>query len=169
MFVGAILEDFHRATRDADVLAKGPPDPDALKDVFEEVASVEQDDGLVIRHVRARLATRDADGYDGVKVEVDALVANGPAKASVDIGYGDAVVPMGQPIEVPALFDGGEPLVMPAYSVEAFLAEKTETVVSGFPGKTLRRLKDFYDIAAVASSMMGNWFHSSGSMPAPVL
>ena len=79
-------------------------------------------------------------------------VANDPAKASIDIGYGDAVVPEGVEIEVPQMFDGGESLVMPAYSIEAFLAEKTETVVSGFPGNTLRRLKDFYDIATVADS-----------------
>jgi len=152
MFVGAVLEDFHRTTRDADVLAYGPPDPAQLKGAFEEIAAVELDDGVVLQHVQARLATRGADGYDGVKVVISAQVANEPAKASIDIGYGDAVVPEGEAIEVPKLFEGGEQLVMPAYSLGAFLAEKTETVVSGFPGKTLPRLKDFYDIATVTHS-----------------
>lgn len=147
MFVGAILEDFHRTTRDADVLGEGRANPDEVRAVFERIKLLEVDDGVTYQRTRTRLATRDPDGYDGVKVTVSARVAGLPASALIDIGYGDAVVPEGEEIEVPRMFDGGDELIMPAYSVEAFLAEKVETVVSGFPGKTLIRLKDFYDIA----------------------
>ncbi len=152
MYIGAVLEDFHRTTRDADMLDKGHADPDGVRAVFEEVVKVGADDGVSFTKVETRIATRDADGYDGVKVNVSARLAGLFATASVDIGYGDAVVPDGKKIEVPRMFEGGDELIMPAYSVEAFLAEKTETVMSGFPGKTMKRLKDFYDISVLTAS-----------------
>ncbi|MBT3328094.1 MAG: nucleotidyl transferase AbiEii/AbiGii toxin family protein [Gemmatimonadales bacterium] len=152
MYVGAVLEDYHRTTRDADLLDRGRADPDEIRAVFKEVVAVELDDDVSFNKLETRIATRDVDGYDGVKVEHSARVAGQFATASVDIGYGDAVVPDGEEIEVPPLFEGGDELIIPAYSVEAFLAEKTETVMSGFPGKTMKRLKDFYDIAVLIRS-----------------
>jgi len=152
MYIGAVLEDFHRTTRDADMLDEGHADADAVKAVFNEVVNVAVDDGVSFENAETRLATRDEDGYDGVKVDVSARLAGRFAAATVDIGYGDAVVPPGGMIEVPRLFDDGDELFMPAYSVEAFLAEKTETVMSGFPGKTMKRLKDFYDISILTVS-----------------
>lgn len=152
MYVGAVLEDFHRTTRDADVLDRGRADPIAIKSLFEGVADVQIDDGVRFFEVDTRLATRRRDGYDGVRVELSARVAGRFATANIDIGYGDAVVPEGGPVSVPPMFDGGDELVLPAYSLEAFLAEKAETVMSGFPGKTLIRLKDFYDLSVLTSS-----------------
>jgi hypothetical protein len=155
MYVGAVLQDFHRTTKDADMLDQGHADPDAIQEVFEDLVSVQVDDGVEFSRVESRLATREQDGYNGVKVHLSARVAGLPATASVDIGYGDAVVPDGDLVEIPRMFEGGDELVMPAYSVEAFLAEKTETVMSGFPAKTMRRLKDFYDISVLTAS----WSH----------
>jgi len=40
---------------------------------------------------------------------------------------------------------------MPGYSIEAFLAEKAETLVAGFPGAIRPRLKDFHDIRALTT------------------
>lgn len=146
MYVGAVLGDYLRTTRDADVLSPGHADPEEIRGVFEVAIAVDLADHVVYSKIEATRAERKVHGYDGVAVTVDARVAGLPASASFDIGYGDAVVPEGGRITIPPMFDGG-PLVMPAYSVEAFLAEKTETVISGFPGSTLKRLKDFYDIS----------------------
>lgn len=151
LFVGAVLGDFLRTTRDVDTLGEGHADPDGVRKVFEEVANVQLDDGVRWGRIQTRLATREGDGYDGVKLTLEANVAGLAALATMDIGYGDAVVPEPIQIVVPALFASGDPLRMPAYPVEAFLAEKAETIVSGFPGRLLRRLKDFYDISMVTA------------------
>jgi hypothetical protein len=151
MFVGAVLGTYLRTTRDADVLAPGHADPDEIRGIFEEAVAVVIDDHVVFSNVHARKAERKVEGYDGVAVTINARVADRAATASVDIGYGDAVVPSGGSVTLRPML-GTEPLVMPAYSIEAFLAEKTETVISGFPGSTERRLKDFYDISELTRS-----------------
>ena len=155
MFIGAVLEDFLRTTRDADVLGEGDPSPERMKKDFTAITAVSLDDGVQFGEIRTRRAEHDRDGYDGVEVTITALVAELPSKAKVDVGFGDAVVPPGGKVAVPPLFAGGDDLVMPAYSVEAFLAEKTETLISAFPGKILIRLKDFHDIYTLTR----RWMH----------
>lgn len=65
----------HRFTRDIDLLRRlGPPDPDEMRRRFRDIAAVPADDGLRIdpADVRATFASRETEGYDGVRVVVRA-------------------------------------------------------------------------------------------------
>ncbi len=69
MLVANLIDAPHRFTRDIDLLRRhGPPDPEALRLRFREVASLCHDDGVVFdpSGVRAVIADRGEDGLDGI-------------------------------------------------------------------------------------------------------
>ena len=96
LLVANLVDSPHRFTRDIDVLKRrGRPSADDLRRVFREIVCVAADDGIVFPKdgVRAQVASRDEDGYDGVKVFVRASVGQREVDLRVDVGLGDAVVP----------------------------------------------------------------------------
>ncbi len=154
---GALLfwvwnEDFHRPTRDIDLLSFGDNDVPHLESVFRQIVSQGEDDGLVfdVASVSGIEIKEDAD-YSGVRITGFANLKNARIPFQVDIGYGDAVVPAAEEVRLPVYLDLPAPQLR-AYPVYAVIAEKFQAMV--MLGIANSRMKDFYDIRVITQSMI---------------
>ncbi|MDT8282422.1 MAG: nucleotidyl transferase AbiEii/AbiGii toxin family protein [Gammaproteobacteria bacterium] len=153
---GALLfwiwnENFHRPTRDIDLLSYGDNDVPHLIDVFRQIVSVDNDDGLEfdVDSVTGIEIKEDTD-YPGVRVTGFVNLAKACIPYQVDIGYGDAVSPEPENAELPSFLDFPSPRLR-VYPVYVVIAEKFQAMV--MLGIANSRMKDFYDIKTIASTM----------------
>lgn len=153
---GALLfwvwnEDFHRPTRDIDLLSFGDNDVPHLVDVFRQIVSVDNNDGLVfdVDSVAGIEIKEDAD-YPGVRLTGFVNLAKARIPFQVDIGYGDAVSPEPEEAQLPSFLDFPSPQLR-VYPVYVVIAEKFQAMV--MLGIANSRMKDFYDIKTIASTM----------------
>lgn len=168
LLVANLVDAPHRFTRDIDVLRRhGRPSPDDLREMFREVVAVEASDGVAFTAggVRAVASDHDVDGYDGVKVFVRATVGSHEVDVRIDIGFGDAVVPPVTRRSLSPFLEGDESARVLAYEPEPVIAEKVETLVSGFPA-VLHRLKDIFDVVALADTHAFDGARLTGSLDA---
>jgi hypothetical protein len=94
----------HRATRDVDLLGFGDPAADTLLGTFREIMAVEVDDGVAFDVERLRVeAIREEIEYGGARLRTTAALAGARIPITVDIGFGDAVEPGVEDIELPVL------------------------------------------------------------------
>ncbi len=154
---GALLfwvwnENFHRPTRDIDLLNFGDNDVPHIESVFHQIVSQGKDDGLEFdaASVSGIEIKEDAD-YSGVRITGFANLKNARIPFQVDIGYGDAVVPAAEEVKLPVYLDLPAPQLR-AYPVYAVIAEKFQAMV--ILGIANSRMKDFYDIRVIAQSMI---------------
>jgi len=154
---GALLfwvwnENFHRPTRDIDLLSFGDNDVPHLEAVFRQIVSQDEDDGLTfdVDSVSGVEIKQDAD-YSGVRITGFANLKNARIPFQVDIGYGDAVVPAAEEVKLPVYLDLPAPQLK-AYPVYAVIAEKFQAMV--MLGIANSRMKDFYDIRVIAHTMI---------------
>lgn len=154
---GALLfrvwnEDFHRPTRDIDLLSFGDNDVSHLESVFRQIVSQDEDDGLIfdVDSVSGVVIKEDAD-YSGVRITGFASLKNARIPFQVDISYGDAVVPAAEEVKLPVYLDLPAPQLR-AYPVYAVIAEKFQAMV--MLGIANSRMKDFYDIRVIAHLMI---------------
>jgi len=139
-------EGTHRPTGDLDLLAYGPPEPAAIKQVIADICSIpEPGDGLVFDLDSITVdAMREDDKYRGVRVNMVARLENAKINLQIDVGFGDAVHPEPKRITFPCLLpDMLVPEIL-AYPPETVIAEKFEAMVRF--GEADGRLKDFNDI-----------------------
>jgi predicted nucleotidyltransferase component of viral defense system len=122
---GALLfwvwnENFHRPTRDIDLLSLGDNGVAYLVDVFREIVCVSDEDGLVfdVDSIRGIEIKADTD-YPGVRLTGLAHLANARIPFQVDIGFGDAVLPEPVSCQLPTFLDFRLPKlnVYPVYTV----------------------------------------------------
>ena len=153
---GALLfwvwnEAFHRPTRDIDLLSFGDNDVPHLVEVFRQIISVQTDDGLVfdVETVTGFEIKEGAD-YPGVRLTGFAFLAKARIPFQVDVGYGDAVVPAAEKAVLPSFLDLPSPQLR-VYPVYGVIAEKFQAMV--MLGLANSRMKDFYDIRIIASTM----------------
>ena len=151
---GAILfklwpEVLHRATWDLDLLGRGPNTIADVVAVVRGLCGIEVHDGIVYdassvggEEIRA------SDEYAGVRVRLEARLAEARIPVQVDVGFGDAVIPAPVREHYPTLLDHLQPHIL-VYPREAVVAEKLEAMVS--LGVTNSRMKDFYDVHVLAS------------------
>lgn len=99
---------------------------------------------------------RENEAYQGVRVTMTAIIAGARLPVQVDVGYGDAVTPAPQEIDYPTLLDFAPPKLR-AYPPETVVAEKFQALVE--LGMLNTRLKDFYDLWAIAAT-----FHFDGPL-----
>jgi len=135
----------HRATKDLDLLGRGTPDVDRLVTVFQEVAAVEcPEDGILFDVARIEGAPiREEAVYDGIRLQLPAVLAGARVKVQVDVGLGDVLVPPPSEVEVPPLLDLPAARLR-AYAKETVVAEKLEALV--VLGLTTSRMKDLFDL-----------------------
>jgi len=146
---GALLlttwfEDPHRPTRDLDLLGFGDGSADAMLAVWREISAIELDDGIRFdsNSFRADPIREDLE-YGGLRLRTTATMAGARIPVTVDIGFGDAVEPGIEEIELPVLLDLPAPRLR-AYPRETVIAEKFQAMV--VLGRANSRMKDFYDI-----------------------
>lgn len=96
--------------------------------------------------VRAEQITEDA-AYQGVRVNFMGYLGNARIPMQVDVGFGDPITPRAETIEYPSLLEMTSPRLR-AYPPETSIAEKYQVML--FRGRLNSRMKDFYDIWALA-------------------
>lgn len=141
--------EMYRATRDVDFLGFGDNSAKEMEKVFRELCGTPvEDDGLVFRaDTVVAEPIRDAMDYGGIRVILEARLAQARIPIQADIGFGDAVTPAAEEIEYPTLLNTPAPKVR-AYPRETVVAEKYEAVVH--LGIANSRMKDFYDLWVMA-------------------
>ena len=87
--------------------------------------------------------------YQGVQLHVTAHLDTIVQNLSMDIGFGDIIIPHPIELDYPALLDGMEDIPVMAYSLETVVAEKFQTMIA----RTVlnSRMKDFYDVYSILS------------------
>ena len=135
--------DVRRPTRDADLLVRGlVNEPEALRAVVEEIAAVPMSDGVLFDSTAMTIESirEDAD-YPGVRVKVPAGLAGARLRLTVDMSFGDPIVP--RRIDYPTLLDG-ESFALLGYPLESVIAEKAITMLS--LGDANTRDRDYADV-----------------------
>ncbi len=144
------MENPFRNTRDLDLYARGNEDAARVFEAFRAILAMQvPDDGVVFdREGLKAVPIRENLSYGGVKITTTAKLGSARIPVRVDIGFGDAITPKPQVVEYPALLDFPKPRLM-VYPRETVVAEKFEAMV--VLGLTNSRMKDFHDVAVLAS------------------
>lgn len=135
--------DVRRPTRDADLLVRGlVNEPQAIQAVVEEIATVPMPDGVAFDPAAMTIEQirEDAD-YPGVRVKLPAGLASAELRLTVDLSFGDPIVP--QRIDYPTLLDDGG-FALLGYPLESVIAEKAITMLS--LGDANTRDRDYADV-----------------------
>jgi predicted nucleotidyltransferase component of viral defense system len=146
---GALLlttwfDEPHRATRDLDLLGFGDPSDDALLAVFREVMAIAVDDGVSFDTAKLRIQPiREDQEYGGSRLSTTATLSGARIPIVVDVGFGDAVEPGAEDIDLQVLLDMPSPHLR-AYPLETVIAEKLHAMV--LLGLANSRMKDYYDV-----------------------
>jgi predicted nucleotidyltransferase component of viral defense system len=146
---GALLlttwfDEPHRATRDLDLLGFGDPSEDALLAVLREVMMIAVDDGVSFDTTKLKIQPiREDLDYGGSRLSTTALLSGARIPIVVDVGFGDAIEPGAEDIELPVLLDMPSPRLR-AYPLETVIAEKLHAMVT--LGMANSRMKDYYDV-----------------------
>jgi predicted nucleotidyltransferase component of viral defense system len=138
------FDEPHRSTRDVDLLGFGDPAHDALLEAFREVMAIEVDDGVSFDLSGLRIeAIREELRYGGSRLRTTATLAGARIAITIDVGFGDAVEPGVEDIDLPVLLDMPSPHLR-AYPPETVIAEKLHAMV--ILGMANSRMKDYYDV-----------------------
>ncbi len=138
----------HRATRDADLLGFGASDLDSLLQTFQDIASVEVDDGIRFDPTSVSIESiRKEASYAGARVLISADLAKARCKTQIDIGFGDAVTPPPVDAVYPVLIADLPAPRLRTYPVYTVIAEKLHAMA--LLGMTNSRLKDYLDVSVL--------------------
>ena len=148
---GALLYAFEefmpRPTLDIDFMgSRIDNDKENILDAFKSIASMSYpEDGITFYP-----ETMTADDitvekkYPGVRISMAANIGTYRQNMTMDVGFGDVIVPNPMRLEYPTIFDTmDEPDIM-AYSLETVVAEKFQTMIDR--GRFNSRMKDFFDL-----------------------
>jgi hypothetical protein len=142
-------DERRRATWDLDLLGRGANTVTDVVAALREICQVGGYDGIKFNPESITgEEIRAADEYAGVRVRLEARLAEARIPVQVDVGFGDSVVPAPIREDYPVLLDQAPPRVL-AYPRETVVAEKFEVMVS--LGVTNSRMKDFYDVYVLAT------------------
>jgi predicted nucleotidyltransferase component of viral defense system len=151
MLLTTWFDEPHRATRDVDLLGFGDPAHEALLGTFREVMAIDADDGVVFDLEGLAIeAIREEVEYGGSRLRTTAALAGARIPITVDIGFGDAVEPGVEDIDLPVLLDMPSPHLR-AYPPETVIAEKFHAMV--ILGRANSRMKDYYDVWILTSAL----------------
>jgi predicted nucleotidyltransferase component of viral defense system len=140
-----------RPTKDIDLLGTGDTSAEALRNVFVRLCAIEAaEDGLMfVPDSIAVEPIREDQEYGGMRVRLTANLGHVRIPLQVDIGTGDAVVPLPDVRDYPGLFELPRARCR-MYRPETSIAEKTEAMVR--LGVATSRMKDFFDVYSLAAN-----------------
>ncbi len=151
MLKGAMLfvtwpEHVFRPTGDLDLLGQGDPDSAAITELFTHICQVEvPNDGIWFDPSNLKVeAVREADEYQGVRLNLKAELDGAVIPVQVDIGFGDHVYPAPKRGNFPSLLPDLPQANILMYPPETVVAEKFEAMIRF--GEANGRIKDFHDI-----------------------
>lgn len=144
-----------RPTKDIDFLGdKISRDKETIRKAFRVICSIQcPEDGLAFDNGENDIKVEDISldkEYNGVTVSVTAHLDTIVQPFSMDIGFGDIVVPEPQELDYPLLLDDMPEVSINAYSLETVVAEKFQTMIDRALANS--RMKDFYDVYSILSS-----------------
>ena len=139
----------YRATRDVDFTGYGSSDKEEVLAALREICETPgAGDELVFDGTTLSAdAIRDDSEYDGLRIRLEARLAESRIPVQIDIGFGNAIDPPPQVAAYPTLLDDPAPRIQ-AYPLEAVVAEKFHAMV--LLGERNSRFKDFYDLHVIA-------------------
>ena len=124
MLMTTWFDDPFRPTQDLDLLGFGDPDPDAMLAVFREICTVAANDGVAFDvQALAIDRVRDELEYGGLRIKTNATLDGARIRVLIDIGFGDAIEPGLNEVDMPVLLDLPSPRLR-AYPQETVIAEK---------------------------------------------
>jgi len=118
---------------------------DTMMSAVKEIYSIDEGDGVTF--VTDTLTTDDISvekRYPGVRLTILATLGSIRQVVSMDIGFGDVVVPPPVDLEYPVMLEEDSNILIKAYSIETVIAEKLQTMVDRYARNS--RMKDFYDV-----------------------
>lgn len=145
MLFGIWSDEPHRSTQDLDLLGYGSHSIAEMERVFREICVVEcEADGLEMlpQSVHGGVIREDRK-YEGVRIQLRAMLGKARIPLQIDVGFGDAVIPSPTEIEYPTLLDFPAPRLC-AYQRETVIAEKFHAMVER--GISNSRMKDYFDL-----------------------
>ncbi|MDO8527253.1 MAG: nucleotidyl transferase AbiEii/AbiGii toxin family protein [Deltaproteobacteria bacterium] len=144
-----------RPTKDIDFLAKLETlDHSTAVKMIQKIATVAVDDGVVFYSNSVKCSNiREEGDMNALRVHFDATLGSARGAMQVDIGYKDSAFPAPIAFEYPTLLDFPAPHLK-AYCWETVIAEKFEAMIKLHTLNS--RLKDFYDIAYLATKQNFN-------------
>jgi len=135
-----------RTTTDADFFANGISRETAVAGIVAALANPHADDHVVFDPSSVRSEEMQED--KGLRISYRGSLGSSEIVGSIDIGSHAAVVPAPDLRMLTPMLEHAEPIRVQAYPLPVIVAEKYETVVARDLANT--RLKDFYDLAALA-------------------
>ncbi len=146
----------HRPTRDLDLLSLTFSELDDLERIVKDVCEIEcPEDGVLFDSGSVTSESiREELAYGGSRLKLVGYLGTARVPLQIDVGIGDAVTP--GPIEtmIPGIVSTVPGAMINGYPVETAIAEKFHAMV--VLGLTNSRMKDYFDIAFLASSMSIN-------------
>lgn len=136
-----------RPTLDIDFLATHiNNDKENIKDIFKEICSLT----TIVDGANYDADTVEVEDitvnkeYHGVRVSMGAQLDTARQRMSIDIGFGDVIIPNPQLLAFPTLIDTVPQAEIMAYSLETVLAEKFHAMIVLSLANS--RMKDFFDV-----------------------
>ena len=139
-----------RPTLDIDFMGQHiENDKENVKKVFAEIcATPYRQDGVTFHTETLRTYDIAAEKkYPGVRLSLSASIDTIRQDISMDIGFGDVVIPCPSELDYPNLIDGVPAINILAYSLETVIAEKFQTMIARAEANS--RMKDFYDLYTI--------------------
>ena len=143
---------YPRATADIDFLASDiSNDMHEIKDIFHDILRVSYKEDYITYDFNNLEVSEITTGntYKGVTVSVISYLGNVKQKISIDIGFGDIVVPNTTSMELPVILEVERP-ILNVYSKESIISEKLDAIIK--LGELNSRYKDYYDIYKLLST-----------------
>jgi predicted nucleotidyltransferase component of viral defense system len=141
-----------RPTRDMDFLgAHISRDKENIKRIMHEICSIEcEEDGMTFECGEDEIWLEDITvekEYNGTRVHMTAHMDTIVQQFSIDVGFGDVIVPQPAQLDYPLLIEGLPAVNVEAYSLETVVAEKFQTMIDR--GTINSRMKDFFDVYTI--------------------
>jgi len=142
----AHIKEAARPTLDLDFMGDSiSRGKDSLLHAFNEIYGIEDNDG--VKFITQTLKTEEIaveKKYPGVRISILATLGTIRQVVSMDIGFGDVIVPAPVNLDYPSLLEDNADIRIKAYSMETVIAEKLQTMVDRYTSNS--RMKDFYDV-----------------------
>lgn len=153
---GALLFAYERfaarPTRDMDFLGDHiSRDKENIKRIMQEICNIAcEEDGVTFECGEDDILLEDITiekEYNGTRVHMTAHMDTIVQPFSVDVGFGDVIVPQPAQLDYPLLIEGLPAVNVEAYSLETVVAEKFQTMIDR--GTINSRMKDFFDVYTI--------------------
>lgn len=138
-----------RPTRDMDFLGDHiSRDKENIKRIMLEISSMAcEEDGVTFECGEDDIWLEDITvekEYNGTRVHMTAHMDTIVQPFSIDVGFGDVIVPQPAQLDYPLLIENLPAVNVEAYSLETVVAEKFQTMIDR--GTINSRMKDFFDV-----------------------